>query len=177
MCTYEVCFRNPRIVARTENPRFAKENLWMAQIRTLRITYRNVYFSSHLAQGNNKDIQQLFSAVDHRIEALKLNAQHSSSETNLTEKEAQSRVGHENSSSDEEDKESAQEDAPSSPESTTETHLANFRQKAVSLLADRSECDGREGEGGKGEEETGEDEAKQSEESRQSSSAAASGTT
>ena len=134
----------------------------------------NVYFSSHHAQGNNKDIQQLFSAVDHRIEALKLNAQHSSSETNPTEKEAQSRVGHESSSSDEEDKESAQEDAPSSPESTTETHLANFRQKAVSLLADRSECDGREGEG---EEETGEDEAKQSEESRQSSSAAASGTT
>ena len=77
-------------------------------------------------------MQQLFSSVDHRIEALKLNAQHSSSKTDQ-EQEAQSRVSRESSPFDEEDKESIQEEVPSSPESTVETHTANIRQKAVSL--------------------------------------------
>lgn len=83
-------------------------------------------------QGNAKDMQQLFNSIDHRIEALKLNAKHSSSKTD-EEKEAQSRVSRESSAFDEEDKESVQEDVPSSPESSVETHTADIRQKAVSL--------------------------------------------
>ena len=124
----------------------------------------------HPFQGSNKDIQQLFNAIDHRIEALRLNAQHSSGESNVAEKEAKSRVSHESSPLDEEDKESTQEDTPSSPESTVESHIATFREKAVSLPSaedDTSGCEEGEGEGerGKGEEEregegTGEGEAK-----------------
>ena len=36
---YEVCLRNPRIIARSLDPRFAQENPRMVQIRTLRILY------------------------------------------------------------------------------------------------------------------------------------------
>ena len=113
-----------------------------------------VYDGKHLScihslfQGNTKDIQQLFNAIDHRVEALRLNAQHSNSEISDQEKEAQSRVSHDgSSSSDDEDKESGQEDdVPSSPESTVETHTANIRQKVVSLPSDNSGCEA-EGEG------------------------------
>ena len=31
--------RDPRIIAQSSNPRFAQQNPWMVQIRTLRITY------------------------------------------------------------------------------------------------------------------------------------------
>lgn len=87
------------------------------------------------------------------MEALRLNAQYSNCEKSDQEKEAQSRVSHDgSSSSDEEDKESGQEDVPSSPESTVETHTANIRQKAVSLPSDNSGCEEGEGEGvGEGE--------------------------
>ena len=95
-------------------------------------------------------MQQLFSSIDHRIEALRLNAQHSSSE-NDKDKEVQSRVSRESSPSDEEDKDSVQEDVPSSPESPAETHTANIRQKAVSLPSDASNSGCEEGEGGGGE--------------------------
>ena len=106
-----------------------------------------------LVQGNNKDIQQLFSAIDHRIEALRLNAQHSSSETNAAENEAQSRVSRESSPLDEEDKESVQEDNPSSPESTVESHTTTIREKAVSLPSgDNSSSGCEDGEGERGRE-------------------------
>ena len=36
---YEVCLRNPRIIARSLDPRFAQENPRMVRIRTLRILY------------------------------------------------------------------------------------------------------------------------------------------
>ena len=129
-----------------------------------------------LAQGNNKDIQQLFSAVDHRIEALRLNAQHSSGETNPAQKEGQSRVSRESSPLDEEDKDSGKEDTPSSPESTVESHSATFREKAVSLLSEDngSGCEegerGREEEGEAEEREEGEREPKQSDDSQETSS-------
>ena len=137
---------------------------------------------SSLVQGNNKDIQQLFSAVDHRIEALKLNAQHSSGESSVAEKEAQLRVSHDGTPSDEEeDKESVQGDTPSSPESAVEGHTADFREKAVSLPSDNSGCE--EGEGQRGEEERereetegGDSEEKQSVDDSQQTSRTASGT-
>ena len=155
----------------------------------IRYTYMHMYKCVHVVwyrrcspatQGNNKDIQQLFSAIDHRIEALKLNAQHSSDSSDQ-QNEAQSRLSHESSPSDEEDKESVQEDAPSSPDSTVETHTANIRQKAVSLPSDNSGCeDGGEREGdGEGQAE-GEEEregsvgsSQQSGDSEQSSTACA----
>ena len=108
-------------------------------------------FSFH-AQGNTKDIQLLYNAVDHRIEALKLNAQHSSDTTDQ-EEEVQARVSRESSAFDEEeDKESNLEEIPSSPESSVETQTADIRQKAVSLPSSaddsKSSCEGeREGEG------------------------------
>lgn len=113
-------------------------------------------------QGNAKDIQQLFSSIDHRIEALKLNASHSEAEP-TKEKEPQSRGSRESSPFDEEDKESCFEEAPSSPESSFESHAANIRQKAVSLpsSADDSKSGGeeeREGEGERGQVEKGEGE-------------------
>ncbi|CAI8026227.1 Ran-binding protein 3 [Geodia barretti] len=126
-----------------------------------------------LITGNNKDIQQLFSAVDHRIEALRLNAQHSSGETNPAQKEGQSRVSRESSPLDEEDKDSGKEDTPSSPESTVESH---FREKAVSLLSEdnASGCEeeerGREEEREGEEREEGEREPKQSEDPQETSS-------
>ena len=36
---YEVCLRNPRIIARSLDPRFAQENPRMVRIRALRILY------------------------------------------------------------------------------------------------------------------------------------------
>ena len=83
------------------------------------------------AQGNAKDIQQLFSSIDHRIEALKLSASHSDTEP-TKEKEPQVRGSRESSAFDEEDKESCFEEAPSSPDSSFGSHAANIRQKAVS---------------------------------------------
>lgn len=101
-------------------------------------------------------MQQLFNSIDHRIEALKLNAKHASSKTD-EEKEAQLRVSRESSAFDEEDKESVQEDVPSSPESSVETHTADIRQKAVSLPSSADDSgsgcereEEREGEGGEG---------------------------
>ena len=115
----------------------------------------------------------MFSAVDHRIEALRLNAQHSSGETNPAQKEGQSRVSRESSPLDEEDKDSGKEDTPSSPESTVESH---FREKAVSLLSEdnASGCEeeerGREEEREGEEREEGEREPKQSEDPQETSS-------
>ena len=59
-------------------------------------------------------------------------------------------MSRESSLSDEEDKDSVQEDVPSSPESPAETHTANIRQKAVSLPSDASNSGCEEGEGGGG---------------------------
>ena len=118
----------------------------------------------------------MFSAVDHRIEALRLNAQHSSGDTNPAQNEGQSRVSRESSPLDEEDKDSGKEDTPSSPESTVESHSATFREKAVSLLSEDngSGCEegerGREEEGEAEEREEGEREPKQSDDSQETSS-------
>ena len=115
------------------------------------LMYMYVLPSSHLFKGNVKDIQQLFSAIDHRIEALKLNAEHSVNEAEK-ESDVQVRVSRESSAFDEEDKESYLEEVPSSPESPVETHPADIRQKAVSIPS--SEEDGSSGcERGEGERE------------------------
>ena len=118
---------------------------------------------THTTQGNAKDIQHLFSSINHRIEALKLNASHSAAEP-AKDKEPQARGSRESSAFDEEDKESCFEEAPSSPESSFESHVANIRQKAVSLpsSADDSksgrEEEEREGEGERGQMVKGEEE-------------------
>ena len=44
---YEVCLRNPRIIARSLDPRFAQENPRMVRIRTLLLTY-TVYHTSYI---------------------------------------------------------------------------------------------------------------------------------
>ena len=72
-------------------------------------------------QGVTKDIQQLFTAIDRRVEALRRNVQHSRNET---QKEVTAPV---NSSFDEDDKESFLDEHNSSPDSSPDTHTSRLR--------------------------------------------------
>lgn len=82
------------------------------------------YILSLLPKGATKDIQQLFTAIDRRIEALKRNIQHSQESSEQQNEAFRLAAPTASTSFDEDDKESFFDEHHSSPESSPETHTS-----------------------------------------------------
>ena len=81
-------------------------------------------------QGAPKDVQQLFTAIDRRVEALRRNAEYSQ-EGSESQQEAGTRPDSQNVSFDEDDKESFLDDPHSSPDSSPDAHSHARRLRQV----------------------------------------------
>ena len=131
------------------------------------------YILSVFPKGAAKDIQQLFTAIDRRIEALKRNIQHSQESSEQQNEAFRLAAPTASTSFDEDDKESFFDEHHSSPESSPETHTstrlrqvetnpvpvpeqrASSNSRSSIVSAGGSDCEGGRG---KQEEEVGKEE-------------------
>lgn len=103
-----------------------------ANQKSIRITAQDPQglISVFLIMGAPKDVQQLFTAIDRRVEALRRNAEYSQ-EGSESQQEAGTRPDSQNVSFDEDDKESFLDDPHSSPDSSPDAHSHARRLRQV----------------------------------------------
>ena len=142
-------------------------------LRQTFLCFHERYILSVFPKGAAKDIQQLFTAIDRRIEALKRNIQHSQESSEQQNEAFRLAAPTASTSFDEDDKESFFDEHHSSPESSPETHTstrlrqvetnpvpvpeqrASSNSRSSIVSAGSSDCEGGRG---KQEEEVGKEE-------------------